>query len=117
MEDEEIHVRDSKDRDGPVLVFTGKEWDAFLAGVKAGEFDRKLIVGRAAAGTGYKWGGEEELMTAGHAFIAEFEREFGPVPEEVLAEVQRNWRKATRSGTNAAGVKDGEFDLQQKGSA
>jgi len=35
---------------------------------------------------------EQELMTAGRAFIAEFEREFGPIPEEVLAEVRRKWR-------------------------
>jgi hypothetical protein len=33
-------VRDSKDRGrGPVLRFTRDEWAAFLAGVKAGEFD------------------------------------------------------------------------------
>ncbi|WP_307832713.1 DUF397 domain-containing protein [Planomonospora sp. ID91781] len=32
-------VRDSKDPDGPVLTFTPSEWDAFLAGVKDGEFD------------------------------------------------------------------------------
>lgn len=35
----EIAVRDSKDRQGPVLVFTPEEWRAFLAGVRAGEFD------------------------------------------------------------------------------
>jgi hypothetical protein len=34
-----IAVRDSKDPDGPVLVFTPEEWSAFLAGVKGGEFD------------------------------------------------------------------------------
>lgn len=32
-------VRDSKDPDGPVLNFTNKEWEAFRAGVLAGEFD------------------------------------------------------------------------------
>ena len=32
-------VRDSKDPDGPVLIFTPGEWSAFLAGVKAGEFE------------------------------------------------------------------------------
>ena len=31
-------VRDSKDKDGPVLRFTSAEWRAFLRGVKAGEF-------------------------------------------------------------------------------
>jgi len=34
-----VHVRDSKDPDGPCLQFTQKEWSAFRAGVKAGEFD------------------------------------------------------------------------------
>ncbi len=34
-----VGVRDSKDPDGPVLAFTPAEWQAFLAGVKAGEFD------------------------------------------------------------------------------
>jgi hypothetical protein len=32
-------VRDSKDRDGPVLDFTPDEWRALIAGIKAGEFD------------------------------------------------------------------------------
>jgi hypothetical protein len=35
----EVLLRDSKDPDGPVLRFTTDEWKAFLAGVKAGEFD------------------------------------------------------------------------------
>jgi hypothetical protein len=35
----EIGVRDSKDRSGPVLVFTRSEWRAFVEGVKSGEFD------------------------------------------------------------------------------
>lgn len=34
-----VGVRDSKDRSGAFLVFTPQEWDAFVAGVKAGEFD------------------------------------------------------------------------------
>ncbi|WP_067180158.1 DUF397 domain-containing protein [Microtetraspora niveoalba] len=34
-----IAVRDSKDPDGPRLFFTPAEWDAFVAGVKAAEFD------------------------------------------------------------------------------
>ncbi len=34
-----IRVRDSKDREGPVLTFTHAEWDAFVAGAKLGEFD------------------------------------------------------------------------------
>jgi hypothetical protein len=32
-------LRDSKDPDGPKLAFTTSEWDAFIAGVKDGEFD------------------------------------------------------------------------------
>jgi hypothetical protein len=34
-----IHVRDSKDPEGPVLSFTPSEWTAFVAGVRNGEFD------------------------------------------------------------------------------
>ncbi len=37
---ERIGLRDTKDHgNGPVLVFTNKEWDAFRSGVAAGEFD------------------------------------------------------------------------------
>jgi Domain of unknown function (DUF397) len=35
-----VAVRDSKDRTGPVLVFDRHEWDAFLRGVRASEFDQ-----------------------------------------------------------------------------
>lgn len=34
-----VWVRDTKDRPGPVLRFTRTEWDAFVAGVRQGEFD------------------------------------------------------------------------------
>jgi hypothetical protein len=34
-----VAVRDSKDREGPVLVFTPDEWRAFTVGVRGGEFD------------------------------------------------------------------------------
>ena len=34
-----IAMRDSKHPDGPVLLFTRAEWDAFVAGAKDGEFD------------------------------------------------------------------------------
>jgi hypothetical protein len=34
-----VGVRDSKNQDGPVLIFTPSEWDAFVGGVKDGEFD------------------------------------------------------------------------------
>ncbi|MFF3665521.1 DUF397 domain-containing protein [Microtetraspora malaysiensis] len=39
LPDGQIGVRDSKNPDGPVLVFTPGEWDAFIGGVKDGEFD------------------------------------------------------------------------------
>ncbi|MEV4574745.1 DUF397 domain-containing protein [Nonomuraea jabiensis] len=32
-------VRDSKNPTGPALVFTSREWDAFINGVRNGEFD------------------------------------------------------------------------------
>ena len=38
--DDRVPVRNSRDPAGPVLVFTAAEWDAFVAGVKLGEFDR-----------------------------------------------------------------------------
>lgn len=34
-----IGVRDTKDREGPVLRFTPAEWAAFVDGVRNGEFD------------------------------------------------------------------------------
>ena len=34
-----VLVRDTKDRARQALAFTDQEWDAFVAGVKAGEFD------------------------------------------------------------------------------
>lgn len=37
--DDLIGVRDARDPDGPVLVFTEAEWDAFVEGAKDGEFD------------------------------------------------------------------------------
>jgi hypothetical protein len=37
--DTRIAVRDSKNRHGPVLMFTPAEWAAFLGGVRGGEFD------------------------------------------------------------------------------
>jgi hypothetical protein len=39
--DGSVGVRDSKQHGlGPVLEFTPSEWEAFLGGVKDGEFDR-----------------------------------------------------------------------------
>ena len=37
--DGQIGVRDSKDRNGPILLFTHIEWNSFLNGVKDGQFD------------------------------------------------------------------------------
>jgi hypothetical protein len=37
--DNAIAVRDSKHPQGPVLLFTQGEWDAFVEGAKDGEFD------------------------------------------------------------------------------
>lgn len=37
--EDRVAVRDSKDRDGPVLMFSAHEWATFLLGVRDGEFD------------------------------------------------------------------------------
>lgn len=37
-----VAVRNSRDPEGPALVFTDAELDAFLAGVKDGDFDDML---------------------------------------------------------------------------
>ena len=37
--DEGVAIRDSKDRAGAVLLFSLAEWQAFLQGVRQGEFD------------------------------------------------------------------------------
>jgi hypothetical protein len=39
LPDDSRAVRDSKDRTGPVLVFTPDEWRAFTAGVRGGDFN------------------------------------------------------------------------------
>ena len=33
-----VHVRDSKDREGPVLAFTSSAWRTFVTGVQSGKF-------------------------------------------------------------------------------
>ena len=38
LEDGKIGLRDSKNPDGPVLVFTWPEWRAFCRSVRSGEF-------------------------------------------------------------------------------
>ncbi|MFI9507442.1 DUF397 domain-containing protein [Nocardia sp. NPDC052566] len=35
-----VALRDSRQPDGPVLIFTPGEWTAFTAGARDGEFDR-----------------------------------------------------------------------------
>jgi hypothetical protein len=35
-----VAIRDSKDPEGPMLVYTPTEFNAFLEGVRNGEFDR-----------------------------------------------------------------------------
>ncbi|MFC0002694.1 DUF397 domain-containing protein [Micromonospora siamensis] len=37
--DDLIGMRNSAEPEGPVLVFTQAEWDAFVAGAQDGEFD------------------------------------------------------------------------------
>jgi hypothetical protein len=37
--DHHVAVRDSKNRNGLVIMFTPDEWDAFLSGVRDGEFN------------------------------------------------------------------------------
>jgi Domain of unknown function (DUF397) len=39
----QVAVRDSKQRYGPVLLFTAHEWTAFLAGARVGEFDPSRV--------------------------------------------------------------------------
>ena len=36
----EVAMRNSRDPDGPALIFTRPEWDAFLGGAGDGEFSR-----------------------------------------------------------------------------
>jgi len=38
--DGSVGVRDSKNREGGILVFTSTEWGAFTEGVRDDEFDR-----------------------------------------------------------------------------
>jgi Domain of unknown function (DUF397) len=39
MSDGRLALRDSKDKSGPVLLFSETEWRAFLGGVRDGDFD------------------------------------------------------------------------------
>lgn len=44
---EGVRVRDSKDPGGPALRFSWGEWQAFIAGVKDGEFDGPYLISQA----------------------------------------------------------------------
>ncbi len=37
-----VDLRDSKDPDGPILSYNRREWAAFMAGVREGDFDQTL---------------------------------------------------------------------------
>ena len=41
--DDGYAMRDSRHPDGPILLFTVAEWDAFVAGVRDGEFDAQSL--------------------------------------------------------------------------
>jgi hypothetical protein len=45
-----VTVRDSKNKRGLVLEFVSTEWDAFVKGVRDGQFDLPLQVGRGGGG-------------------------------------------------------------------
>ncbi|MFD1937135.1 MULTISPECIES: DUF397 domain-containing protein [Nonomuraea] len=47
LADGSVALRDGKEQDGPVLVFTPSEWDAFTAGVRDGEFDLAALAASA----------------------------------------------------------------------
>ncbi|TYB69689.1 DUF397 domain-containing protein [Nonomuraea sp. PA05] len=46
-----VALRDSKEPDGPVLLYSRLEWEAFLAGVRAGEFDLAVLCASAGDGS------------------------------------------------------------------
>ncbi|MDT4990982.1 MAG: hypothetical protein QOH97_874 [Actinoplanes sp.] len=39
-----VYVRDSKDPAGPALAFAAPGWSTFVAGVRAGEFDKRCDI-------------------------------------------------------------------------
>lgn len=47
LADGNVALRDSKEQDGPILVFTPAEWAAFTAGVRDGEFDLEALTAGA----------------------------------------------------------------------
>lgn len=56
LREDRVGVRDTKDKgSGPVLIFNQSEWNAFLSGAKAGEFD-SVLRGSAEVGACYSAG-------------------------------------------------------------
>jgi hypothetical protein len=49
---DQVAVRHSKDRQGPVLLFTAHEWEAFLGGARDGEFELPRLQRPARPATG-----------------------------------------------------------------
>jgi hypothetical protein len=49
LADGNVALRDGKEQDGPVLVFTPSEWAAFTAGVRDGEFDLTSLAATTTA--------------------------------------------------------------------
>ena len=41
--DDLIGMRNAEDPDGDILIFTEAEWEAFVLGAKAGEFDNEAF--------------------------------------------------------------------------
>jgi hypothetical protein len=90
-----VHVRNSRVPDGPVVTYADEEWDAFLARVKNGEYNRAAP------------GGPEAPDTAEVAFVATTEvrvRNTGMPGGPVAAFTSAEW------DAFLAGAKDGEFD-------
>jgi Domain of unknown function (DUF397) len=46
LADGQVAVRNSRHADGPALLFTSAEWDAFLRGACDGEFEQPAAVSR-----------------------------------------------------------------------
>lgn len=46
---------------------------------------------RLTASTAKQEPTDVQLSAAGLAFVAEFEHEFGPIPDEVISEIYRKW--------------------------
>jgi hypothetical protein len=75
-----VHVHNSRDPEDSLLPFTWQEWDAFIAGAKAGEFDRPApddVVDATiheadctAGGCQGECGASEEMLAAEVALLA-----------------------------------------------